>query len=251
MEMLTYLLSWGVPAVVLLIVAVSLYRIRKPKFAGPALTGFARILSVQSTGTVINDRYVCKIALSVEIPGREPYEATIRQAVHPISMASIQPGLVVAVQVDSANPNKVRIDRDGPARRTAIAEPPSTAALAAAYNEHKQRHGGASGNWASAAELLASGQRVNGVLRSFAATGNTLRGLGRAATAMPELLDAPQYVVEIELQFANLAPIIGRSVQSIPEDHVPYLAVGLELPCAVDPSDPAHRFVVDWERAIH
>ncbi len=49
----------------------------------------------------------------------------------------------------------------------------------------------------------------------------------------------------------DLAPIIGRSVQSIPDDHVPYLTVGLELPCAVDPSDPAHRFVVDWQRAIH
>ncbi len=68
---------------------------------------------------------------------------------------------------------------------------------------------------------------------------------------MPELLDAPQYVIEMELRFPNLVPIVGRSVQSIPEDHVPYLAVGLELPCAVDPSDPAHRFVVDWERAIH
>lgn len=250
MEILPTLLSWGIPALVMLFVGVSLYRIRKPRFSGPALTGVARILSVQSTGTVINDRYVCKISLSVEVPGREPYEATVRQAVHPIQMASVQPGLVVPVQVDSANPSKVRIEPGNAVRRTTVAQP-SAADLATAYNEHKHRHGSASGQWASAAQLLASGQRVPGVLRSFAPTGNTLRSLGREATAMPELLDAPQYVVEMELHFPNLAPIIGRSVQSIPDDHVPYLAVGLELPCAVDPSDPAHRFVVDWQRAIH
>ncbi len=106
MEILSPLLSWGIPAVVMLIIAVSLYRLRRPSFAGPALTGTARILSVQSTGTVINGRYVCKIVLSVEIPGREPYEVTVRQAVHPISMASFQPGLVVSVQVDSAEPEQ-------------------------------------------------------------------------------------------------------------------------------------------------
>jgi hypothetical protein len=249
MELVTPLLSWGIPALVMLFVAVSLYRIRKPRFAGPALTGIARILSVQSTGAVINDRYVCKISLSVELPGREPYETTVRQAVHPIQMPSVQPGLVVCVEVDSTDPNKVRINQGGRVQTTT--QPPSAAALAAAYNEHKKRHGSASGHWASAAQLLASGQRVPGVLRSFAPTGNTLRSLGREATAIPELLDAPQYVIEMELRFPNLAPITGRSVQSIPEDHVPSLAVGLELPCAVDPSDPARRFVVDWERVIH
>lgn len=251
MELLIPVLSWGIPALVTVLVAVSCYRIRKPRFAGGALTGTARILSVHSTGTTINDRYVCKITLSVEIPGRERYEATVRQAIPRISMAVIQPGLIVGVRVDSTRPQQVRIEFGGTVRRTAITGPPSVAALAAAYNEHKQRHGGASGRWASAVQLLASGQRIPGVLRSFAATGNTLRGLGRDATAMPELLDAPQFVIEMELRLPHLAPIVGRSVQSIPDEHVPYLAAGLELPCAVDPSDPAHRFVVDWERAVH
>jgi hypothetical protein len=72
--------------------------------------------------------------------------------------------------------------------------------------------------------------------------------LGREATAVPELLDAPQYVLEIELRFSNLAPVVGRSVQSVPSEHAPFLSIGLELLCAVDTSDPTHRFVVDWER---
>ncbi|WP_205873824.1 hypothetical protein [Mycobacterium camsae] len=251
MQSLIPVLSWGIPAVATVFVAVSCYRIKKPRLAGAELTATARVVSVHSTGTMIDDRDVCKIILSVEIPGRDRYEATVRQAVHPISMAAIQPGSIVGVRVDSSRPRQVRIEPGGPVRRTAITGPPSVAALAAAYNEHKQRHGGASGRWASAVHLLTSGQRIPGVLRSFAATGNTLRGLGREATAMPELLDAPQYVIEMEFRFPNLAPIVGRSVQSIPDEHVPYLAAGLELPCAVDPSDPAHRFVVDWERAVH
>ena len=253
MEMLGPLLGLGMPVVVMLIVAVSLYRIRKPRFTGPALIGIARIQSLASTGTVINNRYVCKIRLRVEISGHEPYEVTVRQAVHPISMASVQPGSVVRVQVDSENLQKVRIDSGQSMRAatTGSSGSASVATLAQAYNQHQRNHGSVAGRWASAAELLASGQRVPGVLRSFAATGNTLRGLGRTATATPELLDAPQYVIEAELHFLNLAPVIGRSVQSIPADAVPCLAIGLELTCAVDPADPAHRFVVDWASVTH
>ena len=253
METLGPLLGWGIPSVVLVIIAVSSYRVRKPRFAGAALTGIARIQSLRSTGTVINDRYVCKIGLRVEIPDRDPYEVTVRQAVHPLSMASVQPGLIVRVQVDSADPQKVRIQPGHPGGPAAAVLPQtaSTADLAEAYNRHQQSQGSAPGRWASAAELLASGQRVQGVLRSFAATGNTLRSLGRTATATPELLDAPQYIVEMELRFPNLAPVIGRCAQSIPSVAVPHLAIGLELPCAVDPSDPAHRFVVDWESAVY
>jgi hypothetical protein len=248
MEMLGPLLGFGTPAVVMLIVAVSLYRIRKPRFTGAALFGIARIQSLASTGTVINNRYVCKIRLRVEIAGREPYEVTVRQAVHPISMASVQPGSVVRVQIDSDDWQKVRIDSGQPMPAAAAGSPgsASVATLAEAYNQYKRDHGSVAGRWASGAELLASGQRVPGVLRSFAATGNTLRGLGRTLTATPELLDAPQYLIEAELRFPNLAPVIGRSVQSIPSDAVPCLAIGLELTCAVDAADPAHRFVVDW-----
>ncbi|OBK21803.1 hypothetical protein A5634_09460 [Mycobacterium asiaticum] len=251
------LLSWGIPAlvlmVVLLIVAGGYYRIRKPRCSGPPLTGIARIESLESAGSVVDNRYICKIVLRVEIPGREPYDATVRRAVNPVSMASVQPGKVVAVQVDSTDPQKVLIDPSGPIDPWTNAPdgPPSAAALAAAYNRHKQSQGSRSGRWASTVELLASGQRVPGVLRSFAATGNTLRTLGRAATAMPELLDAPQYVIEMELRLPNLAPVVGRSIQSVPTDHVPHLAIGRELPCVVDPSDPTHCFVVDWERAAH
>lgn len=63
----------------------------------------------------------------------------------------------------------------------------------------------------------------------------------------PELLDAPQYLLEVELRFPNLAPLTGRSVQPVPIAEVPDLSIGRQLACAVDPADPSHRFVIDWD----
>ncbi len=97
----------------------------------------------------------------------------------------------------------------------------------------------------SAADLLASGQRAPGVLKSFSPMGTTPRNLGRTPSR-PELIDAPHYMLEVELQFPNLAPITGRAIQPVPVSEVPNLAIGRKLNCVVDQADPAHRFVVDW-----
>lgn len=180
MEPWIALSSWGIPVVVGTVIAVIVHRNRKPGSTGTALTGTARVYSL------------------------EPFATSVRE--------------------------------------------PSVAALAAAYNRFKQTYGNDSGQWASVAELLASGRRVHGTLVSFAATGNTLRALGRTAAAKPELLDAPQYIIAVEFRLRESGRVIGRNVQSIPVDQVPRLAVGLQLPCAVDTSDLAHRFVVDWDR---
>jgi hypothetical protein len=118
--------------------------------------------------------------------------------------------------------------------------PPTVAEQANAYEQTA-----GSAPVISAAALLASGQRVPGVLKSFAATGTTPRSLGRTPSR-PELIDAPHHMLEVELQFPNLAPVTGRAVQPVPLTQVPHLAIGLKLACAVDPADPSHRFVVDW-----
>lgn len=118
--------------------------------------------------------------------------------------------------------------------------PPTAAALADAY-----RQSPGSSQSASAADLLGSGQRVQGVLKSFADTGSTPRRLGKAPSR-PEFLDDPLYIFDVDLQFPNLAPIEGQAVQRVPRAQVPNLAFGLQLACVADPADPSHRFVVDW-----
>ena len=253
---------------------------RETKIRGPALTGTARVLSVKTRGAVGDplqgaQRAVGRIRLRVEVPGREPYEATARQNFRPWVYGSIQIGRTVAVLVDSINPQRVRIDLSQPITQWEVQSPgappevvikladqlkaavedqfkqpstpgsfgapPTVAEVADAY---KQTPGGV-GQFASGADLLASGQRVRGVLKSFAATGTTLRSLGRTS-GRPELLDAPQYVLQVDLRFPNLAPVQAQNTQSVPLAQVPNLAIGLELACAVDPADPSHRFVVDW-----
>jgi hypothetical protein len=97
----------------------------------------------------------------------------------------------------------------------------------------------------SGSDLLASGQRVRGVLKSFTATGDTVRSRG-ITPSRPEFLDYPYYALVVELQLPNQAPVIGRNRQPIPLTEVPDLAIGRELICAVDPADSASRFAVDW-----
>jgi hypothetical protein len=97
----------------------------------------------------------------------------------------------------------------------------------------------------SAAALLATGQRVPALLKSFSPMGTTPRSLGRTPSR-PELIDAPHYMLEVELDIPNSGPITGRAIQPVPVPEVPNLAIGRQLTCAVDPIDPSRRFVVDW-----
>ena len=65
----------------------------------------------------IDKRVECLIGLRVEVPGRQPYDVTVRQDFLPWTMAAIQPGRTVAVEVDSVNPLNVRIDLGQPIHR--------------------------------------------------------------------------------------------------------------------------------------
>lgn len=236
--------------IAMVIAAVAVIRnigqLRNLNAADPVLTsgmsGTAQVLSSDWTGVVINLEYVCRIGLRVEIVGREPYDVTIEQRVDPLRMAALQPGTTIAVRVDPADPLKVRIDLSEPVRSPGAipARPLTAAAVAGAY----QQSPGAAQS-ALAADLLSSGQRVRGVLKSFADTGSTPRSLGKTPSR-PEFLDDPLYVFDVELQFPNLPAVDGQAVQRVPRAQVWSLAIGLELACVVDPGDPAHRFVVDW-----
>jgi hypothetical protein len=97
----------------------------------------------------------------------------------------------------------------------------------------------------SEGDLLASGQRVRGVLKSFAKAEMTARRWGRTPRR-PELPDAPYYTLQVELWMPTLVRVAGRNRQQVPLAEVPKLAVGRELSCVVDPSAPSTRFIVDW-----
>lgn len=257
---------WRNIVIVIVVIAavVSPYAVRQiRKIRGPVLTGTAQVLSLRQFGSVGEQAgmQICRIRLRVSIPGHEPYDATVWRNIAPWNLGAVARGSTVAVDVSAKNPKKVQIGRSqrpqtdwantvftaptityntAPAGFSG-APPPTVAEQADAYAE--QTAGSAA--VVSAAALLASGQRVPGVLKSFAATGTTPRSLGRTPSR-PDLIDAPHHVLEVELQFPNLAPVTARAVQPVPLTQVSRLAIGLKLDCAVDPADPSHRFVVDW-----
>jgi hypothetical protein len=260
---------WSTTVIVIVVIAAVIgpFAVRQMrKIRGPVLTGTAQVLSLRQFGSVGEraGRQICRIRLRVAIPGHEPYDATVWRNIAPWNLGAVAPGSTVAVDVSATNPKKVRLGRSQPIRPQTLwantvfnaptitysqsttpptewsGSPPTVAEQANAYQQTA-----GSAPVISAAELLASGQRVPGVLKSFAATGTTPRSLGRTPSR-PELIDAPHHMLEVELQFPNLAPMTGRAVQPVPLSQVPHLAIGLKLACAVDPADPAHRFVVDW-----
>jgi hypothetical protein len=224
---------------------------RMRKISGPVLAGTAQVLSLQQFGSLVVNgpaRQICRFRLRVEVPGREPYEVTHWQNFAPWDLAAVAPGETVGVEVDSTKPKRVRIRGDRAVRRhpgPAVVFDRFSAPPTPTGSADLSKRGGGGGPEVSAADLLASGQRAPGLLKSFATMGTTPRSLGR----MPSLgnsLDTPHYRLEVELHLPNLAPITGRAIQPVPESQVPNLAIGLELDCAVDPADPSHRFVVDW-----
>ena len=105
--------------------------------------------------------------------------------------------------------------------------------------------GAGGGHIPGVVELLASGQRVPGVLMSFSARGHNTD----SSFSIPELRDAPFYVLTVELHIPNLAPMTARNSQPVPPAVVPKLALGLQLTCAVDAANPAKLFAVDWASA--
>jgi hypothetical protein len=219
-----------------------------PKFKGAPVMGSAQILALRPTGSSIQrggmpPSYSCQVGLRVQVPNQPPYDVTVSQYVDSMTIPSLQPGTHVAVQVDSANPQTVKIDFSQGIGAASAGAPASTADVASAVNMSPGVV-----PVSSAAALLASGQRVPGVLTSYSNTGNTARSLGRTAS-IPEWTDAPQYVIDVQLQFPNMAPVDARTIQPIPLTQVPRLQVGLKVNCAVNPANPSREFVVDWDHS--
>jgi hypothetical protein len=229
---------------------VFMYRMsRGPAMKGPPLTGTARVLWLKQTGVSLRvnepvTRMVCRLGLRLEVPGRQPCDVTVRQGLVPWEIDGFQPGATVPVQVDSTNPKRVRVGVGTERDIDSLTRDQLGALMmqSAGMQRWKQTY---------SPDLLTTGQRVGGVLRSFSGTGGmTLRMLGQASSG-PDVIDAPMYMLDIELHFPNLAPIMGRHLLPVPPAQVPSLAVGRQLTCAVDPADPKHRCVVDWDAIAH
>ena len=70
-----------------------------------------QILSIQETGTRINDQPEVAVALMVTRPGQAPYQVQTTIVVSVLMIPRLQPGMSVPVKVDPMNPQSVAIDK--------------------------------------------------------------------------------------------------------------------------------------------
>ena len=70
----------------------------------------ATITTIRTTGSSINSRPVLLLDVSVAVPGRAPYQATVRTAplIHLVGM--LRPGVGLPVKVDPGRPERLMVD---------------------------------------------------------------------------------------------------------------------------------------------
>ncbi|BDB45086.1 MULTISPECIES: hypothetical protein [Mycobacterium] len=87
---------------------------RNPEIRGTALTGTARVLSVKQVGGGGDEhqyrRLTVRLGLRVEIAGRQPYDVDVERDIDLIHVPRVQVGATIPVQVDPADPQKVRFE---------------------------------------------------------------------------------------------------------------------------------------------
>jgi hypothetical protein len=221
------------------------------KILATGVPGQALVMGAAPTGTIINGvNYVVKFQLRVQLPGRPPYDVEARDTIPITAMGALSPGMTVAVKADPAKPSSVAIDwsqsaqpsAGGVSFAAAGSADFSAGQIASALHDPSTIGAVPSG---SAAELLRTGQRASGYLKSFADSGQTPRSAGRQLP--PDQMDDPLYVLTIDIAFApGMPPIEATVIHRVPRAIAPTLRIGMPLNCAVDPANPTRRVAVDW-----
>lgn len=107
------LFEYGVPIGLVALGVCLLIRTVRIPMRGPTWAGTGQILSLERLRFAMGKPY--RIALRVQIPGREPYDVTIRQNLEPRVLAlAVATGMTIPVQVQAANPQNVRLDLGRP-----------------------------------------------------------------------------------------------------------------------------------------
>jgi hypothetical protein len=111
---------WIIAVGVLAAVVVGIWttKFMNPEIRGAALTGTARVLSVNRATAPYQarDALALRIGLRMEVPGRQPYDVTVKRTVDlsHVVVGHLKTGATFPVQVDATDPKKVRFDFSQP-----------------------------------------------------------------------------------------------------------------------------------------
>jgi hypothetical protein len=73
------------------------------------IDGTATVTAIDNGGGMVNFQPLVVLELTVMVPDRPPYPATVKQAIAAPLLAQVQPGQTVAVKVDRADPAIVHV----------------------------------------------------------------------------------------------------------------------------------------------
>jgi hypothetical protein len=175
--------------------------------------------------------------------GSGPFEVTTRGQVQFSVIGKLQPGDTITVRYDPEDHENFEVVGDwelssgGGGGAEASLDSASAGDIASAVQAT-----GDAGQRKSAAELLASGQRMTAIVREFSPSGKTV---GDLDPALPDPSD-PVYVFKAELPIDGGSPIETTFMNRVPEAKVASLSLGAHLNVAVNPANPSHEVTIDW-----
>lgn len=170
--------------------------------------------------------------------GSGPFQVTARTQVEFSQIGNLKPGDVFSVRYDPDDHGNWELgDKISSAAPEQSLDSTSAGEIAAAVQAT-----GDTGQRRSAADLLASGQRMTAVLREFSPSGKTVGDLN---PALPDPSD-PVYVFKAELPIDGSSPIEAVFMNRVPEAKVASLRLGAHLSVAVNPANPSREVTIDW-----
>jgi hypothetical protein len=215
---------------------------RKQRLQDAGVNANAVLASVQDTGMTVNDNPRVKLTFQVTAPdGGGSFQLEVKKTVSRVQVP--RPGDMFVVRYDPEDPSNFELvgttgNGGGGADARATLEAASAGQIAAAV----QAQSTSGVKRGSAAELLASGQRMQAVLMEFSATGRTV---GDQNPSAPDPSD-PVYVMKVNLQIEGSSPIEAVFMHRIPQAQVASLQLGKRLDVAVNPSNPTREVAIDW-----
>jgi hypothetical protein len=213
---------------------------RKRRLEEAGVDAQAQILSVQDTGMTVNNNPRVKLTMGVSPPdGSAAFEVSTKVTVSRVNVP--RPGDGFTVRYDPDDHENFAIVGGGTAGGGQAQAPDlddvsaGTIAQAANANYGQVQRG-------SAAELLASGQRMTAILREFSPTGKTVGDSNPAA----ENPSDPVYVFKMELPIAGGSPLEAICLNRVPAGKETQLGLGATLNVAVNPANPTREVAIDW-----
>lgn len=175
------------------------------------------------------------------VDGSGPFAVTARTQVEFSQIGKLAPGDVFSMRYDPEDHGNWELGEKISSAAADGAEGSLDSASAGDIAAAVQAAGG-TGHRRSAAELLASGQRMTAVLREFSPSGKIV---GDLDPAQPDPSD-PVYVFKTELPIDGSSPIEAVFMNRVPEAKTASLRLGAHLSVAVNPANPGREVTIDW-----